>query len=76
MRHDKSRPAGRPQPFTPATHSIDHHTVIIDLQAERDRRQAVLAVWVRRGAELAITTKAPCTGVCTCWGAPLGGWDQ
>jgi hypothetical protein len=21
------------------------------------------------------TSRAPCTGVCTCWGAPLGGWS-
>jgi hypothetical protein len=49
---------------------------IIDLQAARAARHARLTAWVRRGAQLAITTSVPCTGVCTCWGTPLGGEDR
>jgi hypothetical protein len=36
-----------------------------------------LAAWRRHGRYLQLTSSvaAPCTGVCTCWGAPLGGWS-
>jgi hypothetical protein len=40
---------------------------VVDLQAERTRRREV---------STDLTPAAPCTGVCTCWGAPLGGWPS
>lgn len=35
-----------------------------------------LQVWRHtRSLQLTSSVQVPCVGVCTCWGAPLGGWS-
>ncbi len=53
--------------MTPDALSLQRACVVVDLATERRRRLA-------RDLRLGPTVPVPCSGKCTRWGAPLGGW--
>ncbi len=70
MTRERRGPAATPGPNkvildTATTGIVPRSDGTVSLDLERHYRRL----------RLTSSVAVPCTGVCTCWGAPLGGWS-
>jgi hypothetical protein len=66
---DKKRPPGRRAEGVARPPAAKPKVVVASITDLGDWRR-------RRGRRVHDWPQEPCTGVCMCWGAPLGGWPS